>query len=185
MSEMVNISDVFREIVQRVSAKVTPFLPGTENISGVYFDYGHYTDIRERLVAKSKSLETKSNRFPLIAMFEDFRIRRGDEGLTGIADMTLIILYHSNKVKTRQQREDDVFKPILIPIYNELLRQIKLSGKFMVYSESQIKHDMIKRPHWGDPAMYGNDSYLFDTVLDGIELRNLSLTTFLNNCLAS
>jgi hypothetical protein len=62
------------------------------------------------------------------------------------------------------------------------LRQLKLCGEFNIYDETQIKHDQINRPHWGDPALYKNDGYLFPDVLDGIELANLQLETFLQTC---
>ncbi len=184
MSQQVKISEVMKDIVAKVSAKKLSYLQTIDPlITGVHFEYGHYTDIRERLIAKDKIADP--GKYPLVCMFEDFRVRKGTAGLTGIADLKMIILYYSKKDITRQQREDTVFTPILYPVYYELLRQINVSGKFMVYSQDQIKHDMIARPHWGDPALYANAAYLFGDVLDGIELNNLQLTTFLDNCLAA
>jgi hypothetical protein len=74
-------------------------------------------------------------------------------------------------------------RQIVYPIYFEILRQLKKDGSFMIYDESKIQHDLIARPHWGDPALYGNKAYALDGIYDGIEMANLQLTTFLNNCL--
>lgn len=184
MSEPVYIVDVIRDIVAATSAVLLSQLQLVDPlITGVYFEYGHYNDIRERLTTKDKQAATAVKRYPLIALFEDFKLRKGTEGLTGITDLKMIILYPSRNDVTRIQREATVFRPILYPIYNELLKQFKVSGKFSIYDTTLIKHDQINRPHWGDPGLYGNNSYLFNDVLDGIELNNLQLTTFLNNCL--
>lgn len=184
MSTPVNISSVIKEVVAATSVKMLAELQAVDPlITGIHFEFGHHNDIRERLTAKSKTAKTAM--YPLIALFEDFRVKRGKLGTSGIADMKIIILHFSKNTYTRQQREDLVFTPILFPIYNEFLRQLKINGKFMIYDETLIQHDMIKRPHWGDPALYENTSYLFGEILDGIELNNLELTTFLSNCLAA
>lgn len=176
---MTYLVDIMENVVSKVSAKLLTQLQTVDPlISGVHFEYGHYTDIRERLTTKSQSAEVV-NRYPLIALFEDFRIRKGKAGLEGVTNLKMIILYPSKADVTRKQRETNVFRPILYPIYERLLIEIKNNGNFNVYD--QIKHDQINRPHWGDPALYSNDSYLFGDVLDGIEIDNLELETFLEN----
>jgi hypothetical protein len=177
----VYVVDAIKNVVAATSAKLLSDLQAIEPlIQGIQFDYGHYTDIKERLKAKSQTDKTK--RFPLICLFEDHRIRHQKLGITGIADLKIIILYPSKNTVTREWRETNVFRPILYPIYFEFLRQLKLCGQFNIYDETKIQHDQINRPHWGDPALYKNDSYLFGEILDGIELNNLQLETFLNNC---
>ena len=184
MSDPVYIVDVFRDVVAKVSTALLAQLQAVDSlITGVHYEYGHYTDIQERLTAKGKT--DKQQRFPLICLFEDYRIRHGvpQKGTTGLTDLKLIILHSSKNTVTRQWREDNVFRPILYPIYFEFLKQLKNSGMFSIYDVSMIQHDQINRPHWGDPGLYKNDSYLFGDVLDGIELSNLQLTVFLSNCL--
>lgn len=183
MSTQVNISNVIRdEVVARVSAELLTQLQLVDPlIEAVWFDYGHYNDIRERLTTKNKTANA-TKRFPLVALFEDYRVRKGKVGVTGITNLKMIILYPSKPDITREQRQERVFDPILEPIYYSILKWLKLSGKFMVYDETKIQHDMIKRPHWGDPGLYQNNAYLLNDVLDGLELSNLELTTFLNNC---
>lgn len=170
------VVDVIRDVVANCSAKLLPTLQGIDSlITSIHYKYGHYTDIQAELLQESKN---RLNRYPLVALFEDHAISHSKEGLTGVANLKIIILYLSRPDRTRQWREDNVFRPILYPIYNEFLRQLFLSGKFNVYSQDQIKHVQINRPHWGDPALYRNDAYLFTDVLDGIELSNLSLEIY-------
>lgn len=183
----VYIVDIFRDIVAATSAALLTQLQGVDPlITGVHYDYGHYNDIRERLVTKGKTGD--KSRYPLVALFEDFRVTHRQPGITGIANLKLIIVHISEKGITREKRETAVFRPVLYPIYNELLKQIKLSGKFMLFVAGEVPHDQINRPHWGDPELYKgntasvNVSYIFNDILDGIELTNMNLTTFLPNC---
>lgn len=181
----VYINDIFGEIVARVSAKLLAQLQAVDPaITGVHYQYGHYTDIQERLITFGKGT-SRNQRFPLICVFEDEKIEHRREGFFGMAKKKILILAQTTATRTRVQREEEVFKPILYPIYEELLTQIFKSGKFNVYSEDQIEHSQINRPHWGDPGIYRNEKYLFTDVLDGIELSNLNLQTYLKTCEAA
>lgn len=180
--KVVAINDLIQTIVSRVSAVVVASLKQVDPlITGVHFEYGHYTDIQERLITYSKT-EKKHDRYPLVALFEDDRTAHTDGNFFGMANKKIIILTTSSNSWTRQQREERTFRPILYPIYEELLRQIWLSGYFNVWQPEQIRHDQINRPHWGDPKLYGNDGYLFTDILDGIELNNLQLQTHFATC---
>lgn len=186
MSDQTVIVEAIGDVVAKVSSKLlTDIQKVDEMITGVHYLYGHFFDIRSRLIEKGKGdEENKRSRFPLIALFEDFKINHNREGLTGIGDLKILILFTSKADKTREQREVEVFQKVLYPIYYEFLRQLKLSGKFQIYDETRIQHDQINRPHWGDPSIYANDSYLLGEVVDGIELTNMRLETYLSTCLS-
>ena len=71
----VSAPQVFKEIVTAVSAAKLLSLQAIDPlITGVHFEYGHYTDIRERLKAKGQA--AKRSRYPLVCMFEDYRVRK-------------------------------------------------------------------------------------------------------------
>jgi len=168
--EPVYVIDVMREIVSRVSAVVTPQLARAQpTITGVQCLVGHHNDIRNRLVSQ------KTGKYPLIAVFQDFVEREGDASGYTYVDLQVLILYYTEKTSYTEDRYDKVFKPILYPIYLELLQQIKKHKHVHIISANRIEHDKIDRPHWGDPGTYGNKDYLLDDVLDGVELRNLKL----------
>lgn len=184
--KVVNIKEEMGKIVARVSVKLLAQLKAVDPmITGVHYEYGHYTDIQERLITYSQSNEKKTDRYPLIAVFEDDKVTHRQRGMYGNAGMKIIILAATSNSITRVQREERTFKPILYPIYEELLSQIFKSGVFNVYSPDQIQHEQINRPHWGDPGLYKNEGYLFTDVLDGIELNNLVLPTYLKTCEAA
>lgn len=187
MIESVRVGKLIGTVVAKTSAALLTQLQAVDPlITGVHYQYGHYNDIKERLLQKGKT--DKPNRYPLIALFEDFRVTNRVPGIFGIADLRLIILHFSSKGITREQRETNVFLPILVPIYEEFLKQLRVSGFFMQYGP--FRHNRIDRPHWGDPGLYRSrsgepDGYIFDEILDGIEIDGLQLQTYFNNCVTA
>ena len=179
MSQPVYIVDVFRDVVAATSVSLLTTLQAVDaTITKVWFEYGHRADVNERIITYSKQ---GVNFCPMVILFEDYKVTRGEVGYTGITNLVIMIIYHTKIAATRVQREADVFRPILYPIYNELLYQLKIDGRFSIYDETKVSHDMIPRPHWGDPDLY--KEYPLKGVFDGIEISNLQLKTFLNNCL--
>lgn len=181
MSQPVYIVDVLRDVVAATStALITQLQLADPLITKVWFEYGHRTDINERIIAYSNQ---QKNFCPMVCLFEDYKIKRGEVGITGITNLIIVIIYYTYSSITRVERDEKVFRPILEPVYFEFLKQLKLDGRFSIYDEALVKHDWIRRPHWGDPVLYGNKEYPLKGVFDGIELNNLQLTTFLKNCL--
>lgn len=175
----VYIVDVIRDVVAATSAVLLAQLQTVDPlITKIWFEYGHRNDINERLITYQNG---GTNFCPMVCMFEDYRLKHGEKGLTGITNLVIVIIYYTKESTTRVEREANVFRPVLYPVYLEFLKQLKLNGKFSIYDETLIKHDQINRPNWGDPDLYKERP--LKGVFDGIELNNLQLTTFLNNCL--
>lgn len=181
MKPEVRIVEIIRKVVTRVSVRKLTYLKTIDpSITGIQYQFGHLQDVRERLQAQTLADPTM-RRYPLIWLIEDFDIDYGEIGLNGVSDIRIMILHTTEKDYTRQQREDKVILPILIPIYNEFFVQLRAIGSFMQYGP--FRHTRIDRPHWGNPAEWGNKGYLFDEPLDGIEISDLDLQIYLANCL--
>ena len=70
--------DLFRDIVAAVSSKLSPLLQEYDPvITGVHYLHGHPMEIIETLADYSKGSTTKYDRFPLIALFQDFPEQMG------------------------------------------------------------------------------------------------------------
>lgn len=183
MIQPVYIVDVIRDIVSKVNTKVLAQLQTVDSmIEGINYQYGHYNDVRQQNIQKGKTLTEKSKRYPLFWVLEDFTIKKGKVGLLGVAQPRILIAHQSKKEYTRVQREISVIRPVLYVIYDEFLKQLKASGKFMIYDVTVIKHDMTVRHHMGIDPKYDPSGYFLDDVLDGIEITNLELQTYLANC---
>jgi hypothetical protein len=172
--------EIFRPIVEATSDSVLSQLQAVDpTITAVHYEYGHYNDVRERLKAKTQT--RPQEKFPLIVLFEDMEVETPRPGLAGNMRIPyMLILANSDKSLTREQRRLKTFEPVLYPIFEEFKKQVKRSGLFMIYGP--WRPDYILRPHWGDPELYKNNGYLLNDVLDGIELNNLNLITYLEKC---
>lgn len=180
MTQQVYIVDIFRDVVSIVSGKLLAKLQAVGPlITTVQYDYGHINDINERILARQQNGGVMN---PMVLLIEDYKTTHGKMGFTGVSNVKIIIVYLSKADITRQQREDNVFRPVLYPIYFEFLKQLKLSGMFNIYDVTKIQHEQINRPHWGDPYLYGNKEYPLKGVFDGIELNFTELEIYLSNC---
>jgi len=107
MSQPVYIVDIFRDVVAATSAVLLTQLQTIDpTITGVKYEYGHRVDINERLITYQGS---GINFCPMVCLFEDYKLRHGEVGYTGITDLTLIIIYYTKAAITRVQREANVF----------------------------------------------------------------------------
>lgn len=177
MKQPVYIVDIFREIVSATSTSLTGRLQAVQpTITGVHYLVGHYTEISTRLQGLSKMQTGKFDRYPLIALFQDFVEKRGDEGgYYASASLQLLIVYHTKDTDYTEDRYSKVFKPILYPIYEEFLRQVSKHKNIVSMNADKIPHEKIDRPNWGNSNKYGNDGNIFPDDLDGIELRDLKI----------
>lgn len=178
------VVDIFREIVSKVSKNITCKLQEVnKNIKGVFYEHGHYVEILNTLSNAENSPTRFDKKYPLIALIEDIRYRTSPNGFKE-ANFDLIICYNTIDMAVSQDRYKEVINPILIPIYDELIRQIGLSGKFANYT---FPHDMITRPYYGVEQQKGNGTNanrgnIFTDMLDAIEIRNMRLNLYNNNC---
>jgi hypothetical protein len=173
--------DILRDIVADTSTVLLQQLQAVDPlITGINFQYGHYNDVRQQQMQKGKT--DKTGRTPLFWLIEDYTIRKGQLGLTGVAMPRILIAHTTKKEYTRQQREDRVIRPVLYLIYDEFIRRLKLSGKFMIYDITLMAHNFTVRHHTGVDPKYDPSGYFLDDVLDGIELTNFELKTYLSNC---
>lgn len=178
------IQDILEPIVAKVSAKLLPSLQAFKpDITAVHYDYGHPIEIIETLAQKSQTGEFVYNKYPLIALFLDAGLQRGREiGVYGEFTLHIAIINGTQAEYKAKQRDDENFKPVLMPIYLEFMNQIKKSGRFFITSADLIPHEPINRYYWGKQGLYGNEGNIFNDYVDCIEIKNLKLKVNINYC---
>ena len=177
----ISISDQMRSIVEKMDTELYHAETFPYHLN---FLHGHPLEIVQVLQERLSSPDHKDLRFPLIALFRDFKITKGkktEADIYGDTSLNLIIAMQTVAAYRADQRETLVFKPILYPIYNELLKQIKLSGFYSV-NYAGIEHDQTDRYYWGRSGLYGNTGNTFNDYLDAIEIENLRLKIKNNHC---
>lgn len=179
------IQDILEPIVAKVSTKLLPSLQAIDpTITAVHYDYGHPLEIIETLSQKTAAGgDFVYTKYPLIALFLDAGLQRGRKiGVYGKFRLHMAIIKGTNPNYKAKQRDDNNFKPFLVPIYLELLSQLKASKAFSILDESLIIHDPIYRYYWGRKGLYGNEGNIFNDHVDCIELNNLELELNINYC---
>lgn len=180
----VYIVDIFGSVVEAVSAAMLPTLQAYDSaITGVHYLHGHPVEIIETLTQRDKSDTWRYKKYPLVALFQDFpESHNGQIGIDNEATLHIVIAYSSIATYKSPERYAKKFKPVLYPIYLELMNQIVLSAKFLNYGVSTIPHIKIDRLFWGKEGLYGNTGNVFNDMLDCIEIRDLKLKVNLKNC---
>jgi len=179
------IEDDLETLVAKVSTIVTPKLQIVQpSITGVYFKFGTILELQESLIQLGKTSTGKYMKYPLVFLFVDVKEPVGYVG--EYADLSLrlaIINFTKNTYKAKERLETN-FKPIIMPIYHELMRQITLAGDMFLGANNvdNIKHNVTRRYYWGTEAQSGSTANTFPDFIDGLDIDNLKLKYYLNRC---
>lgn len=169
---MTPIVELIGGVVAKVNTAVLPKLQAYQStIIGVNYLYGHPVEIANTLVEWSKGNDNK--KYPLIALLQDFPETMGTVGID--ADVTLRVLIANRTQNTYKaaKRYEVNFKPILYPVYEEFIKQLKRSGFTIGYNNP---HTKIDRLYWGTDTFFGNGAAnQLNDYADCIEIQNLKL----------
>lgn len=177
------IVDEIAQVVQIVSQSLTPaFKQLDDKITGVHFLHGHPIEIAQTLSDKSKTNQYKFQKYPLIALLQDFPEAHNEIGVESESTLHIIICKGTDPNYKSDQRYDKNFRPYLYPIYIEFLHELHKHKKFVTKSAESIQHTKIDRLFWGVSSEHGNVKNIFVDHLDIIEIRDLKIKTQLNYC---
>jgi hypothetical protein len=182
------IVDEIGAVVANVSTVLLPKLQIVDpKIQAVNYLYGHPNEIIATLTARDKSPQLRFKKYPLVALFQDFPEVKGKVvGEDNTVTLHLLIASATLPTYKADERYARNFKPILYPIYNELLRQLDFNGNFFTKSPEQIEHTKIDRLYWGNKGIEftsGKETKnIFVDWIDCIELLNLTLPTYTKIC---
>lgn len=98
------------------------------------FDFGTKEDLLKFINGKNKN---KESIYPLIWMETPVR-RTGDLNTVNF-DCILIVATKTNDTKTNTERLEVTFKPVLIPLINNIYRSINKSGKTKILNKTNNK----------------------------------------------
>jgi len=142
-----------------------------------YFDYGHPVELVNNLKMKNQDADLKEKKYPLIYVRTDIE----EELKSGVWDekLTIFIIDYTNLNYTSRERKEQVFKPILYPLYEDFIDGLKKSGLFALGNNMQRPdHKKIDRFFWGSQYNYNNTANVLEDPLDAIEISNLRLKQF-------
>lgn len=185
MSETpVYIVEQFKVLTQRVSDSLLPYLQGIDPmITGVHYQHGHPVEIAETLMQLEAWEQTRFSRLPAIFLFQDLREEKSDKiGIYSRVSLNVAIVTGTRPDAKAEERYVETFKPILYPIYRELLKAIDESAWFLL-AGGEVPHVKFDRMYWGSKYAFQNgEKNQMNDFLDAIEMRNLDLELYHYNC---
>lgn len=146
-----------------------------------YYLYGHKLYIANRLLVKNNDAVEKEEKYPLVALFMDFP-ELVEDGLKKCR-LHVVIMTLTDRNYPMEERESKTFVPILRPLYESFMTQLRKVGKFTWTGDrSYVPHTATDRPYWGIVYDQGNQAYIFNDRLDAIEITDLQISKTLKKC---
>lgn len=132
----------------------------------VYYSHSHPLELVDTLLEKDQSDVWKLKKYPVIYLYED--ITEHQTPWTTTAKLHLLILTETKPEYKSEERDTNIFAPVLEPIFEELIKQLTASTKILT---DTLEYDKTKRKFWGSNtgANVAND------FVDAIEIENLNL----------
>lgn len=124
------------------------------------YQYGYVQELNETLLQWEKDPTKSPLKFPLVWLAEPYEINRGMKANYGDASVDIFIINKSAKTWKAAERMDNNFKPVIYPIYRQMLEQFVISPAFNVISLSQLPHKYTNRYYFGE----NNKTVLNDVV---------------------
>lgn len=139
-----------------------------------YYMFGHRKEIANRLQEQGKGKVEKKQRYPLIAL----RLDTPEKIFGDVVEHTLnlAIISETQRNLNAEERLEQVFIPILYPLYERFFEELRNSGLFMwPNNQDKPEHIKIDRFYYGTPQGAGNVENIFADPLDAIEIIDLKL----------
>lgn len=146
-----------------------------------YYMIGHPLEIANRLKEKDQDKVYKYQKYPLIALRLD--IPEPSKGGLTFYNLNIAILDYNDPKWNSEERLENKFKPVLVPLYLSFIEKLASVGKFSWDMTQDIPpHTPIRRYFWGTETKEGNTAYIFDDPLDAIEIIDLKISKKISNC---
>lgn len=175
------IQDI-KQVVLRVSDRVTPALQQcNKGITGVYFEHGHIIELNNTLQQKDKSITQRFKKYPCVFLREPIETNKVGDFYE--FTLNIAIFASSQKDWKSSDRHENVIQPILNPIYNELIRELRKIGLFQWDGDlTTPPHRYKELPNLGVESRNGNLAYVLNDVTDAVTIENLKLKKSILNC---
>lgn len=189
MIKIPSISDAFRQLVSDtetalIADSTVVFPVGVPK--KVYFMQGNIKEVNAKLTKLTQSPDHKGKKYPLVILFRDIKedLSESQYGYQTEFNAKIAIITLTQATYDTEQREQNTFMPILIPVFQELIDQIRLSSAFGMPTVEQMRIEKYDCYFYGSglaasAAERGNDKNLFNDFVDAIDVQNISLK--LNN----
>jgi hypothetical protein len=175
---MITVVDFFADTVRKTSDRVKTLITDEKiKETGVFYQYGHIEEIKNVLNAMSQTAAQRTRKYPAILLLQDFVERKSYQmHIETEVNLQLLIVMGSDTNYPASARYDKVFKPVLYPVYDSLMKSLYRDSR-LATEYGGIPHNKIDRPNISgfQIRIQGKTEQLFYDCLDAIEINNLNL----------
>lgn len=139
-------------------------------LSVLNYQYGEVEELNETLKQWEADPAKFNLKFPLVWVAEPYKISHKEVGIYGIAEVNIFVINQTKKDWKAKEREDNNFKPVIRPIYKELMNQICLSTSFDHPFFKWPDHDEWKRSYLGE-----NRQSTLNDVVDAMKISGMKI----------
>lgn len=137
----------------------------------INYQFGYLMELQATLKEYSKTIQYSSLKYPLIWLVQPFTINRQDGGYYGDATLRIFIIQESEAGLKARERMEQKFKPVLYPIYRELISQfLNATNIFYGLMGGNLPHNVTDRYYWGE-----DQQSVINDVFDCMEISNMKL----------
>lgn len=160
------LPDILDTVISRIDVS------DITGVDSLHFDFGNYIEITNKLSKKNKN----NLKYPLFALILDVVENEIDGPVYKSYNFNLIIAYHTEKNYTSQQRLENIFKPILQPLYRKLIDEIKRNyDNYFIITGDYVDHTKYDRYFLGSESPNQNKLNDYIDAIE-IEFRNIRVT---------
>jgi len=164
-----NFVDIIGTVIDAVRAEWDEV---NDPVKTPFYLYGHPIEIFNILSKKSKHQSYKFDKYPLIALFQDFE-EDTNSNRTIVQNITIVIMVETDPNFIAPSRYSATFIPTLQPLYELFIKHLKKS-KYLA-SEEDYQHTKIDRLYWGKEDTFGNSGNIGNDALDAVVINGLNL----------
>lgn len=140
------------------------------------YEYGYIRELNQTLQQAEGNEAEFDKKYPLIWLAEPFTVVRDDPNFFGRVKLDIFIIVNTDPNYKAHERMLLNYKPIIYPIYRELMNQIALSVCFTNSDKDNIEnkdsfiHTLTKGYYWGD-----SQKQILNDNVDCLKIGSLEL----------
>lgn len=157
-----------------ITDEIESIVAATKNALGLSvlnYQYGYVEELNETLAQWEKDPAKYQVKFPLVWLAEPFDTNASGSNDYDQAELTLFIMNSTTAEYKAKDRMEVNFKPVIYPIYEELLNQICLSNAFTEMDPAKVQHRRTNRYYFGE-----NKQSVLNDKVDCMKIGQLKLS---------
>lgn len=149
---------------------------------GCNYLMGSFKEVQKRLMEQSKDVRQRDIKYPLLILTTPIPQQFGTNSkYEAIATVNLTLVTETQQIYTVQERLENVYKPVLYPLYNSLMGQITNMVYFDTNNIDELEFNYTDFFYYSGDEVYTQNKLA--AILDAITIENLELKILKQTCI--